>query len=80
MDNCRTASDLCAKLADEVKVLRAEKGLSQEALALSAGVDRTYVSQLERGVANPSLAILCRIADALETELTISFAKKSSAM
>lgn len=73
MDNCQTSTDLCNKLGAEVKALRAERGLSQEALALSAGVDRTYVSQLERGIANPSLAILCRIADALGTKLTVSF-------
>lgn len=78
MDNCQTSAELCEKLAAEVKELRAEMGLSQEALALSAGVDRTYVSQLERGIANPSLAILCRIADAMGTELTVSFKKAAN--
>lgn len=48
-------------------------GLSQEALALAAGVDRTYVSQLERGIANPSLLILWRLADALKMDLRIEF-------
>lgn len=42
--------------------------MSQEALALAAEVDRTYVSQIERGIGNPSLLILCRIAAVLETE------------
>jgi transcriptional regulator with XRE-family HTH domain len=32
-------------------------------------VDRTYVSQLERAIANPSVSILCRIAEILECEL-----------
>lgn len=75
MDNCQTSAKLCEKLAAEVKALRAKSGLSQEDLALLAGVDRTYVSQLERGIANPSLAILCRLADAMGTELTVSFKK-----
>lgn len=48
-------------------------GLSQEALAFAAEVDRTYVSQLERGIANPSLLILFRIAKALKAELKINF-------
>lgn len=52
-------------LAANVKALRSGVGLSQEALALEADVDRTYVSQIERAVGNPSLAILCRLATVL---------------
>lgn len=55
-------------LADNVKTLRSEAGLSQEALALTADVDRTYVSQIERSAGNPSLAILCRLAEVLSVE------------
>jgi transcriptional regulator with XRE-family HTH domain len=53
-------------LAEAIKTERAKTGLSQEALALAAEVDRTYVSQLERGIANPSLLILYRIAVVLD--------------
>lgn len=53
-------------LAACIRRRRAELGLSQEGLALDAGIDRTFVSQIERGVGNPSLRILCRIADRLE--------------
>jgi len=60
-------------LAIELKNLRLNAGLSQEALALEADVDRTYISQLERGVANPSLVILFRISKVLGCELQISF-------
>ncbi|PLX74185.1 MAG: XRE family transcriptional regulator [Azoarcus sp.] len=60
-------SDLAAKL----RQARESRGLSQEALALAAEVDRTYVSQLERGVANPSLLIICRVVEALGLELAI---------
>ena len=65
-------SNLRSQLADAIKLARINAGLSQEALALAAEVDRTYVSQLERGVANPSLQILFRIAKALGQELSVS--------
>ena len=55
-------------LAANVKALRSQIGLSQEALALSADVDRTYVSQIERAIGNPSLGILCRLASILDVE------------
>ena len=40
-------------------------GISQEELAFRAGIDRTYASQIERAIANPSLGITCSVADAL---------------
>jgi transcriptional regulator with XRE-family HTH domain len=45
--------------------LRVHKGLSQEALAADAGVDRSYVGRLERGLENPTVSLLERIADTL---------------
>lgn len=68
---------LIDRLGEEIKESRLNAGLSQEALALAAGVDRTYVSQLERGVANPSLKILYRISKVLEAELQINFLELS---
>ena len=56
------------RLAERVRALRAERGLSQEALAHEAGIDRTYTSQLERGVANPSLKIICAVSQVLGVE------------
>jgi transcriptional regulator with XRE-family HTH domain len=44
-------------------------GISQEGLALAADIDRTYISQLERKIANPSLSILCKVASVLECDL-----------
>lgn len=52
-------------LATAVKRLRKGAGITQEELAFKAGIDRTYASQIERAVANPSLDIICQIADAL---------------
>lgn len=62
---------LLHRLADDIKALRLAAGLSQEELALAAEVDRSYVSQLERGVANPSLIILYRVSAALGGDLDI---------
>ena len=52
-------------LAERVRALRKQRGLSQERVALEAGIDRTYQSQIERGIANPSLQVLCAVATAL---------------
>jgi len=65
-------SDLLHKsqktLAPRVKALRLELGMSQEAMALEAGIDRTYASQIERGVSNPSLRVICAVAEILGVE------------
>lgn len=63
---------LRAELANEIRQSRRRLGLSQEALALQAEVDRTYVSQLERGIANPSILILHRISTVLGMDLSIN--------
>ena len=52
-------------LGGNVRRLRRERKLSQEALAFEAEIDRTYVSQIERGVINPSLLVLWKVASAL---------------
>lgn len=65
-------------LAENVKRRRQAIGMSQEALALSAEVDRTYVSQIERGIGNPSLLILCKICDVLGDEPTDLLASNPS--
>jgi transcriptional regulator with XRE-family HTH domain len=56
------------KLATLVKARRVELGISQEELAHQAGIDRTYASQIERGIGNPSLKVICALADALKIE------------
>ena len=58
-------------LAQSVKLRRKELGLSQEELADMADIDRTYASQIERGVANPSLEVLYRVARSLEIDLPL---------
>jgi len=44
---------------------RKEAGLTQEALALEAGVQRNYVSLIERGINQPTVVVLFKLARAL---------------
>jgi transcriptional regulator with XRE-family HTH domain len=48
---------------------RQEKGLSQEVLADTASLHRTYVSQIERGLKSPTLGAMKRLAIALGVQL-----------
>jgi transcriptional regulator with XRE-family HTH domain len=53
------------RVAWNVRRIRVMRGLSQEALAVDAAIDRTYVSRLERNQENPTVALLDRLANAL---------------
>ncbi|PQP83248.1 transcriptional regulator [Paenibacillus sp. PCH8] len=57
-----------------IKVLRKEKGLSQEALGEKGGFHFTYIGQVERGEKNVSLVNLAKIAEALEVNISQLFA------
>ena len=52
-------------LAANVRRVRRARKVSQEQLAFDAEIDRTYVSQIERSVINPSLLVLHKVAVAL---------------
>ena len=56
--------------ARNIKAMRKARGLSQEALALEAGIDRTYISGIERAIRNPSLALMGTLADCLKCDLS----------
>jgi transcriptional regulator with XRE-family HTH domain len=64
------ARDLVAWNVRRIRVLR---GISSETLAAESGVDRSYTSRLERGIANPSVDVLERIAKVLGVELAELF-------
>lgn len=54
--------------ASNLRRLRAERGLSQEELAHRTGIDRTYVSHLERLRYSPTLDMVERLAKSLDAE------------
>lgn len=68
----RDANPLTAALGKELKRLRIERQLSQEELADKSEVDRTLISRIERGVANPSLmtlSVICFVLDITLSEM-----------
>lgn len=65
--------DITPFIGDAVRALRTKSGLSQEEFAHRAGLDRTYVSGIERGVRNPTVASLQRVSDALGITLDVIF-------
>lgn len=52
-----------------LRQLREQRGLSQERLAELSDFDRTYLSGIERGVRNPTLAVIASLAKALKMKL-----------
>jgi transcriptional regulator with XRE-family HTH domain len=60
-------------VARNLRRLRVLRALSQENLAVDAGVDRTYVSRLERGIENPTVAVLERLSIAMDVDIAELF-------
>jgi transcriptional regulator with XRE-family HTH domain len=60
--------DVVRLLGENVRYHRKLKGMTQEQLALESDMERSYVSDLERGTRNPSVRALGRIAKALQIE------------
>ena len=61
------------QLGYRIRYLRQQKGMSIEALALEAEINRNYLGDLERGMRNPTLIILNKIAKALDIDLATLF-------
>ena len=70
--------DLKALLGLAIKTERCVLGLSQEELAERAGLHRTYVSDLERGARNPSIASIEKLAQALQLSVSTLFERASN--
>ncbi|MDP3495097.1 MAG: helix-turn-helix transcriptional regulator, partial [Hyphomonadaceae bacterium] len=66
--------DLVILLGRNVRAERVARGMSQEALALEAGMKRSYLSDLERGTRNPTVRAVGRLAMALDVAPAILFA------
>ncbi len=67
------SKDITVRFGQRVKTLRLQAGLSQEAFADKCGLDRTYISGIERGVRNPTLEVIGVIADGLGVEFKYLF-------
>ena len=61
-------SEIVQTFAANLRARRLEMGLSQEALADKAGLDRTYISSCERGLRNVTLGSLAQLGAALGIE------------
>lgn len=55
-------------LAKNMRLLRAKRGLTQEALAYECGMNRVYLSGIERAERNVSIDNIARIAKGLQVE------------
>lgn len=75
MDKEEIVSDARRRVAENVRRLRKERGLSQEGMAELADFHRTYVSQLERCVTNISVGGLEKLAQALGVDILDLLAK-----
>jgi len=68
-----------AAFGEAVRGIRKQRGISQESLALMCGLDRTYISGIERGTRNPSLTNIFKIAAALDVAPAEIFARSVAA-
>ena len=66
---------ILTRFGQAVRALRTEAGLSQEAFADKCGLDRTYISGIERGRRNVSLQNIEVIAKALQLSLSELFSR-----
>ena len=62
----KTKAGISKAFGKVLKEARQSKRLSQEALALQAGIDRTYVGLLERGLRHPSVGFLFSVGPVLD--------------
>jgi transcriptional regulator with XRE-family HTH domain len=61
--------DIRKHIGNKIKLLRLEKSYSQEELAYKAEIDRSYISDIEKGERNVSILIIEKLAKALEIEV-----------
>lgn len=60
--------DICTRIGLNIRNIRNSLKLSQEELAFRAGIDRSYLSEIENGYKNLSVLVLDQIASALEVD------------
>ena len=68
-------AELAQAFGAAVRALRTERGIAQESLANLAGIERSHMGKVERGEHMPTLAIIFKIAGALECSTTVLMGK-----
>jgi transcriptional regulator with XRE-family HTH domain len=63
-----TFRELQIQFGTKLRLMRLAYGLTQHQLAVAAKLDRTLISRIERGIANPTLDVLSRLAHAFEID------------
>lgn len=71
---CVRTRSILRSLGEEVRERRKQRNLSQETLALQAGIHPNVVGRIERGIYNPSVMVLYAIAVKLNVSLPELFA------
>jgi len=61
--------DINAKIGENLKKIRKSRGLTIDSLSLSSSVSKSMISEIERGIRNPSITILWNLANTLKTPL-----------
>ncbi|HCF9567213.1 TPA: helix-turn-helix transcriptional regulator [Pseudomonas aeruginosa] len=64
-------AELAQAFGAAVRALRTERGIAQESLANLAGIERSHMGKVERGEHMPTLAIIFKIASALECSTAV---------
>ncbi|MBD9511381.1 helix-turn-helix transcriptional regulator [Ensifer sp. ENS10] len=67
--------DVRQLVALNLRRLRVARQISQDDLALAAGIERSYAGHLERGTKNPTIVTLEKLAQAMECEIGELFEK-----
>ncbi len=71
-------AELAQAFGAAVRALRAERGIAQELLANLAGIERSHMGKVERGEHMPTLAIIFKIASALECSTSVLMTETES--
>ena len=61
--------DISKQFGKKVREIRLKKGLSQGDVARRLNLHRSYISGIERGVRNPSLKVIQKVANALDVKV-----------
>lgn len=63
-----SSMDVCKLVGKNIRRLRQDKDWSQERLVDETGLHRTYISGIERGVRNPTVTIITKLAEQLDVK------------